>query len=426
MSLSVVGVSHKTAPLEVRERLAFAPAELGPALAALRRLDDVAECALLSTCNRTELYLAAPGDVPTSSVAEALGHLRGVPASDILPWFSIRADDVAARHALRVAAGLESMVVGEQQILGQVRRAFEAAQQAGATGPILNRLMQLAIVTGRRVRRETELSRHASSVPHAALTVCRQTWGAVRGRRVLLVGAGEMAELGAKTFATAGAHVVAVANRTAQTARLVAERVGADVIPLEAIRSVAAEVDAVIVTIGAASPVVHAEALATAGMRATPLLVIDIGVPRGVDPGTASHPGVILYNLDDLAAAGAIHGISEEDLWRAEQIVEAELAVFRRWLASRAAAPVISALHRRVFRIVDEELARARPRLRGLDDRQLDAVRGIMESTLRKILHAPIVKLRDLAAGDDAQVLALVQELFDLNGEPGAPEHSDD
>lgn len=426
MNLSVVGVSHKTAPLEVRERLAFAPAEHRLALASLRRLDGVTECLLLSTCNRTELYLAASGVVPTSLIATALGHLRGVPASEVLPWLTTRTDDAAARHALRVAAGLESMVVGEQQILGQVRRAFEAAQQAGTTGPILNRLMQLAIVTGRRVRRETELSRRASSVPHAALTVCRRTWGAVRGRRVLLVGAGEMAELAAKTFATAGARIVAVANRTAQTARLVAERVGADVISLEAIGSAAAEVDAVIVTIGAASPIVQSDALATAGMRATPLLVIDIGVPRGVDPGTASHPGITLCNLDDLAAAGAIHGISEEDLWRAEQIVEAELAVFRHWLASRAAAPLISALHRRVFRIVDEELARARPRLQGLDDRQLEAVRGVMESTLRKILHAPIVRLRDLAAGDDAQVLALVQELFDLNGEPSAPEASDD
>lgn len=417
MSLCVVGLSHKTASLEVRERVAFAESEFPRALAALRRLDGTTECLLLSTCNRTEVYLVTDAGSPVEEVGGLLSEFRGIRPSTVVPWLSVQTGEPAVRHAFRVAAGLESQALGEEQVLGQVRRALAAAQSAQTTGLVLNRLMQSAIATGRRVRRETGISRRAASVPHAALTLSRQVLGSLQGRPVLIVGAGEMALLAAKTFATAGARVTAVANRTPQTARLVADRVGAAAMSLEAVSAAVRDVDIVIVTIGASAPVLRSEVFGT-HPRTSPLLIIDLGVPRGVDPEAASLSQVRLYDLDDLTATGAGTGLPAEDVAAAETIVEAEIAAFRRWLASRVAVPLISELHQRVFRIVDEELARAQPRLRGLDPNQLEVVRGVVESTLRKVLHTPVVRLRELAAGDDERVLALVQELFDLNGEP--------
>lgn len=415
MPLCVVGLSHKTASLEVRERVAFAESEFPRALAALRRLDGTTECLLLSTCNRTEVYLVTDTASPAAEVGGVLSGFREVHASSVMPWLSVETGEPAVRHAFRVAAGLESQVLGEEQILGQVRRALAAAQSTQTTGLVLNRLMQSAIATGRRVRRETGISRRAASVPHAALALSRRVLGSLQGRPVLIVGAGEMALLAAKTFAAAGTRVIAVANRTLQTARMVADRVGAAAVPLEAVGAAVRDADIVIVTIGASAPVLHADAFET-HYRTSPLLVIDLGVPRGVDPEAASQSQVALYDLDDLGAAGAA-GVSEEDVAAAETIVEAEIAAFRRWLASRVAVPLISELHQRVFRIVDEELARAQPRLRGLDPTQMEAVRGVVEATLRKVLHTPVVRLRELAAGDDERVLAVVQELFDLNGD---------
>ncbi len=423
MSLCVVGLSHKTASLEVRERVAFAESEIPRTLAALRRLDGTTECLLLSTCNRTEVYLVTEAASPAAEVGEVLGGFRGVHPSSVVPWLSVETGEPAVRHAFRVAAGLESQVLGEEQILGQVRRALAAAQSTQTTGLVLNRLMQSAIATGRRVRRETGISRRAASVPHAALALSRRVLGSLQGRPVLIVGAGDMALLAAKTFAAAGTRVIAVANRTLQTARMVADRVGAAAVPLEAVGAAARGADIVIVTIGASAPVLRADAFET-NSRTSPLLVIDLGVPRGVDPEAASQSQVALYDLDDLGTAGAA-GVTEEDVAAAETIVEAEIAAFRRWLASRVAVPLISELHQRVFRIVDEELARAQPRLRGLDPTQMEAVRGVVEATLRKVLHTPVVRLRELAAGDDERVLTVVQELFDLNGDRAKRDPSD-
>jgi len=254
-------------------------------------------------------------------------------------------------------------------------------------------------------------------VPHAALALSRQVLGPLGGRPVLIVGAGDMALLAAKTFTAAGARITAVANRTRETARLIADRVGAAIVPLAEVGAVISGADIVIVTVGASAPVLRADAFN--GLRRTrPLLVIDLGVPRGVDPQVSGLPHVAMYDLDALTPAAAGPGRPDEDVAAAETIVEAEIAGFRRWLASRVAVPLISELHQRVFRIVDEEFTRAQPRLQGLDPVQLEAVRGVVESTLRKVLHTPVVRLRELAAGDDERVLAVVQDLFDLNKNP--------
>lgn len=412
--LCTIGVSHKTAPLDVRERLAVVEADLPRMLADLASDPEITEALLLSTCNRTEAYLATVDRPPVRRIAAVLSAGRDMPPEAFLPQLAVFTGEDAARHALRVAAGLESMVVGEPQILGQVRRAFVAARRSGTTGPVLSRLMQVAIACGRRVRAETGLGRRAASVPHAAMSRARAVFGSLAGRRMAIVGAGEMAELVAKVFTQAGARLTAVANRTVATAQALGARYGASGIPLEGLRDAIAETDLVVVSIGAETPVLGPADLERPHVRPVPLLVIDIGVPRGVAPEARALPHVTFYDLDELVPASSTDAPGD-DLARSSDIVEDALGAFMRWLSGRSAVPVIAALHRRAERIIDEELHRARGRLRELDEGQRRAVRGVVEGALRKLLHAPFVRLR--AEGDDARVLTLARELFDLDRE---------
>lgn len=408
--LSAVGVSHHAAPLLVRERIAFAESEIPRALPDLRSLPGVREALLLSTCNRTEAYLVTEDRPPVDAVVSALARLRGIARGELDACLQVRLGEDAARHVLRVAAGLDSMVVGEAQVLGQVRRAFGAARFAGTSGPVLNRLMQLAIASGRRVRSETALGRHGASVPHAVLALCRSVWGSTRGRRALIVGAGEMAMLTAKAFAGAGVRITGIANRTLESARVLARRYDSQALRLADVPQAATGADVLVVSVGAPQPILRAEELQTPD---APLLIVDIGVPRGVDPGVSRLPHVTLRDLDALAPFTA-GGPPPEDLAAAHAIVDETLEAFVRWLGSRAAVPVIAALHRRAEAIVEEELTRAHGRLAKLDERERRAVRGVVEGALRKLLHAPFVRLR--ARGDDEKVLALARELFDLEG----------
>ncbi len=415
--LSVVGLNHKTAPLEVREQVAFDASAYGPLLAHLQALSGVHESVLLSTCNRTAVLLVTVSEPPVVDVTHLLGTVHHVAPERFSSYLVVHRNVDAARHTLRVAAGLESMVVGEQQILGQVRQAFDAARAAGATGPILNRLLHLAIAGGRRVRQETGLSRRASSVPHAALAVSRRLFGSLRGRAIVIVGAGEVAGLVAKVFAASGARITAVANRTVSAAALLASRYGAESLALDAVGKAASSADVLVVSVGADPPVLGPQAFHGMGARATPLLVIDLGVPRGADPHVAEVPGITLHDLDGLSPRSMLALPAAEDVAEAERITEGMVTLFMQWLASRAAVPLITALHARAAHIIEEELGRARSRLRDLDDGERQVVREVVESAMRKLLHSPFVRLRESAQGDDPRVLALARELFDLGDE---------
>jgi glutamyl-tRNA reductase len=416
--LAAVSLTHKTAPLPVRERLAFAEADLPAALPSFTALAGVTEAYLLSTCNRTEVYLVGRPRPDAGAAAAVLSRLRGTPTTAFWPYLETLEGDAAARHILRVAAGLESLVVGEAQVLGQVRRAFVAARSAGTTGPVLNRLLQVAIACGRRVRAETGLGRHALSVPHAAAAVARRTVGTA-GRRMVLVGAGEIAALAAKIFAQSGAQISAVANRTVANAALLAARYGAEAVDLTALPRVLADADLVVVSVTAPAPVLTAAALSAARRpAAAPLLVLDISVPRGVEPAAAHVAGVMLYDLDALGDGSVAVDAAPErmpEVQQAEDIVEGALESFLRWQAARAAVPVIAALHRRAERIVEAELARAGSRLSRLNERERRAVRGVVEGAVHKLLHASFVRLR--ARAGDERMMQLARELFDLDGE---------
>ncbi|MGH2405975.1 MAG: glutamyl-tRNA reductase [bacterium] len=418
MTLSTIGLSHKTASVEVRERLAFGEAEIPSVVVRLREIDGIDECVLLSTCNRTELYLVAGANPPVGEAVAFLSASRGVPAEAFESALYVYRDMAAARHALRVTAGLDSMIVGEQQILGQVRRAFDIARAADVTGPLLNRLMQLAVATGRRVRRETGLVRSAPSVPRAALAQCRRILTSVRGRRVIVVGAGEVAALMVKVFTAAEARIMAVANRTLDGARVLARRVDAESLSLDQIGAAAADADILIVCIGAAEPIILRHMLESGGRR-EPLTVIDLGVPRGVDAAVASLPAVRLIDLDGLSDVDSGPPITPESLMQAEAIVADTLAAFELWMASRDAVPLIAALRTRAETIVEGEFARARSRLRGLDDDGQEAARALVDAVVRKLLHAPIVRLRESAARHDTETLRLARDLFNLEVGPG-------
>jgi len=417
MTLSTIGLSHKTASVEVRERLAFGEAEIPSVVVRLREIDAIDECVLLSTCNRTELYVVTGGDPPVGEAVAFLSASRSMPAAAFEPALYVYRDLAAARHVLRVTAGLDSMIVGEQQILGQVRRALDIARTADVTGPVLNRLMQLAVATGRRVRREAGLVRSAPSVPRAALAQCRRIFNSVRGRRVVVVGAGEVAALVVKVFAAAEARIKAVANRTLDGARILARRVGAESVSLEEIGAAVADADILIVCIGAAEPIILRQMLER-GEGREPLTVIDLGVPRGVDAAVASLPAVRLIDLDGLSGVDSGPPITEETLIQAEAIIADALAGFELWMASRDAVPLIAALRSRAETIVEGEFARARSRLRGLDDGGQEAARAVVEAVVRKLLHAPIVRMRESAARRDTQTLRLARHLFNLEVGP--------
>jgi glutamyl-tRNA reductase len=418
--LTLAGVNYRTSPVALRERVALPESALAEATAAVRALPWVRETVVLSTCNRTELYLVSDATPPMADVVAWLAARCAVPAAELAPSLYVWQDAEVVRHLLRVASGLDSMVVGEAQILGQVRRAYDAARAGGGPGVVLHRLLQTAITTGRRVRRETGLTLRSPSVPRAALALAERLTGPVRGRPVVVVGAGAVGGLVTETFGAAGARIAAVVNRSAAPAEALAARVGAAALPLERVGEACTDAAVLVVCVGPARPVVT---FATLQGRhgGGPLLVLDLGVPRGVEPAVGSLPGVTLRVLDDLSTEQLQSGLSGERLERAEHVIEAAAVGFDQWLAAREASPVIAALRGRAAAIVDRELRRTRRRLGGLDQAQQEAVRAAVESVVRKLLHHPLVSLRESAARRDERTIEVACELFDLPSGNGRP-----
>jgi glutamyl-tRNA reductase len=412
MMLSTVGLTHQTTPLALRERAAIGEDAAAAVLARIRSAGTIAEAVVLSTCNRTEFYTVSGSPDAAGSAFAAFAADRGIPLSDLAGTMLILHDRPAALHAVRVASGLESMIVGEPQILGQVRRAHALARRYGSAGPVLNRLMQTAVAAGRRVRRETGLSRHAASVPRAAAAAADRAAGPLRGRPVVIVGAGEIAALAAKAFAARGARIAAVCNRTVETARLLAAPYRALALSLERLPAALTDAAVVVVAVGGEDVILSA---ASFGPEAAPKrrVIIDLSVPRAVAADVAELPGIRLHTVDDLGGAGS--GVpAAADLSAAEAMASAAAAAFLRWQSERAAAPLIAALTGRAEGIAEEEMRRARARLAGLDHRQQDAVRGVVLAAMRKLLHAPVLRLRD-AAADQPALLSAASDLFGLS-----------
>src|SRR3954462_7790868 len=403
--LSLVGISHHGATLEVRERVALDPdeaAELARDLAG-----DEGEAVCLSTCNRTELYVAGPG--AEERAAGALSDGDGA--------LYRRADDEAARHLFRVAAGLDSRVRGETEILGQVRAAYAL----GAPGPLLDRLFREALRGGRKVRAQSPVGDPAPSAAAAAAVLAERVLGDLEGRQVLLIGAGEIGEATAARLVARGARIAFVANRGEERRARVAEKLGARPLALTELAAGLADADVVVASTNSRSFVVSREdvedALATRERR--PLLLVDLAVPRDLDPEIATLPYAFLYDIDDLDEAVST-GTAEGAAARAEAIVAEEAERFRAWQASRGVVPAIASLRARAEEIRLRELDRAERRLADLSPEERRAVEAVTVQIVNKLLHAPTVRLKEAAAGADGAAYAdAIRHLFGLRGPDG-------
>ncbi len=425
MSLLVVGLSHRTVPLEILERMAVPAEHLPKALGDLVSRDFVSEAVVLSTCHRTEIYVVAErfhGGV--QDIRHFLTGLAFLPPEDFSDHLFTYHDETAAAHLFAVAAGLESVVLGESQILGQVRAAWERARDEGAAGARLSGLFRHALEVGKRVRSDTAIGRGVTSLSQAAVALATHRLGTLEGLRLVLLGAGEMGEGMADDLAAAAATAdgdgpeVVVASRTRQRAVKVAEKVGADVVDLDRLPSALGTADVLLSSTGSPTVVLGRSELAEvmAHRPDRPLLIVDMGMPRDIDPAVRSIPGVALLDLADLQSFVEA-GIDErrKEVARVRAIVDEEVVRFQDLVAERQAAPLVTALRDRADDLRVAELARYRSRLGGLDPAQQEAVAALTRTLLGKLLHEPTVRLKESAGTARGERLAeAIQELFDL------------
>jgi len=418
--LLALGVSHKTAPLEQRERLALTE---GRAVGVLRELTasaEVREAAAISTCNRTELYLVVSDAVEAESVAlGVLAREADTRPTELVGHLYSHRGSEAARHLFRVTAGLDSMIIGEAEVQGQVKRAYELALVEGATGPILNRLFRGALTAGGRARAETGVSEKGLSISSVAVELARRTLGDLAQRHVLVIGAGETAELVARALVARGADTVFIANRRYDRAIGLAQRFGGEAVRIDELPLRLTEAD--IVVSATHSPhhlVEHAELSEVMRERdGRPLLIVDIAVPRDVDPACREIPGVSLHDVDDIQAiVGRNLSGRESEATLAERIIDTELQRFEAWLASLEVVPTIAALRERSDEIVRRVLAENDSRWESLSDADRTRVEALAAAVASRLLHEPTLRMKR-AAGTDAAYLHLnaLRELFGLD-----------
>jgi glutamyl-tRNA reductase len=419
MKLALAGVSHHRAPLELRERVAV---DLDTAGALAHELaaeqGDGPESVVLSTCNRTELYLAAENEDRLAELADrALLSLAGPAAESLAPVADPRAGESAARHQFRVAPGRDSMVPGVGEIQGQVRDAYEA----GAPGPLLDRVFRMALHAGRRARVETAIGESPASIPAAAAALAQQVFERLDERRVVLVGAGRMSELTARNLRSRGASITMVLNRTLDRAEALATALGGSASPLDELAAALADADIVVSSTSSPDLVLIADVLAgtVRSRHGRPLLLVDLAVPRDVDPALARIDGCFVYDLDDLEAivSASLSGRRTEAV-EAERIVSEEAERFRAWQASLAVVPAITSLRALAEDIRTSELARIEARLGRLPDDDRDVVDTVTAQIVNKLLHLPTVRMKEAAVGPDGVLYAdVVRHLFGLGEE---------
>ena len=416
MAVIVLGVSHHGAPVDVRERLAFTPREIAPTLERLRADADIREGVLLSTCNRTELYMVE-GSREAATTAWALLSERLGAGSDASAFGYVRRDRDAAAHLFRVASGMDSMVVGEAQIHGQVRDAWEGSRPA--SGVVLNRLFHAALFTGGRVRHETKLGHGALSVSSAAVQLSKKIFGTLHGRRAMVLGAGEMAELALESLQHEGVHAAIVANRTFARAQVLADQYGATAVHYDEAWTALSDVDLLLCSTASPHPVVSAERVRDAIVRRgdRPLCILDIALPRDVDPAVAELDNVYLYDLDDLhAVVDANRERRTGELPLAESLIAHEVEAYWQWLAGLAAVPVLTQLRDEMHRVRERELADALRKLGDLTPDQRAIVERFSQVLTNKFLHEPSVRLRAAAAnGRGLGVVDAARYLFALD-----------
>lgn len=404
MHLVVIGLNHHTAPIELREKLSISEARISEALAALKAL-GVAECLILSTCNRTEVYACTSTRSDDAAIIECIGEVCGVRPEVFIPHLYSHAGHKAVLHLFRVASGIDSMVIGEAQILGQVKDAYAAAGGLGYTGPVLNSVFRQAIVVGKRARTETDIGRGAFSVGSAAVQLARSIFEDLKGRTVLMVGAGKMSELAITHLVSCGTSTLLVANRTHERASSLVSRFGGQAIPFDDLPSALGSADIVIASTGAERPVITGDLVLSAMRvrRGRPMFFIDIAVPRDVAPEVESIDNVFVYNIDDLqAAVDADAGNRQAEVAKIEAMIGQELEQCMRWFRTLDAVPVVTALRDKFEEIRSTEMDKLSRKMPELTPEQLEAIDAATRSIVNRICHNPMIRIKEFAAGSDS------------------------
>lgn len=413
-------MSHRSAPVEVRERVAFPPCAGRGFLRRLKEEGTVSEAVLISTCNRTELYVVVEDEAARDGILDALAGDRGVDRGALERDTYWLTDAEAARHLYRVASSLDSMIVGEAQILGQVRESYRTATEERTAGPILNRLFHTSLRVGKKVRSETGIGDSSLSVPHVAVKLAGEVFGSLAGRRALVLGAGDMSELVIKHLKTRGVEDLRIANRTPERARLLAERVGGRAVGFESLAEELPGVDVVVSSTGSGDWVVGHEMVAeTLEAREEPLFFVDIAVPRDVDPEVQNLERAYVYDIDDLQSV-----VDHNADYRGVAAVEGEAMIgpavmeFMGWLSTLHVVPLIRELRGEAEVIRRHELSRAMKRM-DLSPEEAEAIERLSRSLVNKLLHGPIAELKALAeAGhplESAEVRGSLLALEDLS-----------
>jgi glutamyl-tRNA reductase len=422
MNIIVLGLNHRSAPIETRERLAFCASVLNNALSALRQLPGIDEVALLSTCNRVEIYASVKdSESAGKEIKKFISDFHKVAINDFDNTLYLYSDIAAVSHLLRVASSLDSMVVGEPQILGQLKEAFDLALSARTTGFILNRLMKKAITTAKRVRTETRIAENAVSISYAAIELAKKIFTELSGKSVMLLGAGEMAELAARHLLRNGVNDVRIANRTYERGCELAKDLCGRALKFEDMQAELITTDIVICSANAPSYVLLKEQMSAImkERKHRPVFLIDISVPRNIDPAINDLDNVYLYNIDDLQQAVDSNMLErKKEAAKAEKIVAEEVEKFNRWLASLEAVPVIIALRQKAEEIRRDEVEKFKKTFPGLDKDALEAAEKMAHTITSKLMHGPTVVMKESA--EEREIMTyVIKKLYGLdeNGE---------
>ncbi len=424
MHIVIAGLSHKTAPVEIREKLTFPAETQDEALHALLSYKNISEGVILSTCNRTEIYIVANNlEEGKKDTVRFLCDYHGFKSDELSPYLYFHDSVEAVHHLFRVVASLDSMVVGEAQILGQVKEAYEYAFDAGAANIIVNRLFRQAFSVGKKVRTETEIGESAVSISYAAVELAKKVFGELEGRTVMIVGAGEMSELTAKHLLANGVSSVLVTNRTFERAVELAERFNGHAVEFDNLFEAMTNADIIISSTGAPHYVISKEGVAKAiyRRRNRPIFFIDIAVPRDIEPGVNDIYNAFLYDIDDLqSVVDANLAERAREAKKAESIVEKEVSEFIFWLSCLEVVPTISALKERADDIKEIELSKALSRLGTLNEKQKETIKALASGIVNKILHQPIVRIKECSDRKDGYVyVESLRHLFGLEGKSG-------
>ncbi len=420
--LLTIGISHKTAPVALRERVALTESEAERFIRDLVSNDDLREAVVISTCNRTEVYIVARNAVEAESVLlSKLAGRAGIRPTELVEIVYSPRNCDAARHLFSVTAGLDSMIVGENEVQGQVRRAYEAALGAGTTGPFTNRLFRAALQAGKRVRSETALGTARVSVPSIAVALARETIGELGEKNVVVIGAGETAELTARALSEQGVTTLFVANRRIERARELAQRFGGGVGSLDELPQRMLEADIVVASTSSPHPIVGASELEQIMLArdGRPLLLIDIAVPRDIEDSCNAIPGVRVLNMDDLQSAAARNlEVREGEREQASEIIEDEITRFSGWMAQQGATPTIAALREHGSEIVEQVLAENDGRWESVSSRDVARIEAVARAVMQRLLHEPTIRTKALEQSGGHGRIAVLRELFGLDEVP--------